>query len=89
LATIQRLQQQVERLQAEVDELKRAEKRQAVPFARRHWVEHPKRPRRKAGKERFAHRELPRVHQIQETKVAPLPGCPECGGELSEIHTHE
>jgi len=53
LATIQKLQKQVELLQAEVEELKRAGKRQATPFARRKWVEHPKRPGRKAGKGKF------------------------------------
>jgi len=37
LATIQKLQKQVELLQAEVEELKRAGKRQATPFARRKW----------------------------------------------------
>jgi transposase len=89
LATIQNLQQQVERLQAEVEELKRAGKRQATPFARRHWVEHPRRPGRKAGKGKFARRELPKVLQIQETKVARLHGCPECGGRLREIKKHE
>jgi hypothetical protein len=92
LATIQKLQKlekEVERLQAEVEELKRAGKRQATPFARRHWVEHPKRPGRRAGKGQFAHRELPKVLQIQETKVARLHGCPECGGRLREIKKHE
>jgi hypothetical protein len=69
--------------------LERAGKRQATPFARRHWVEHPKRPGRKAGKGKFARRELPQVHQIQETKVAKLHGCPECGGKLRDIHKHE
>jgi len=85
----QRLQQELERLRAEVEELKRAGKRQAAPFARRHWVEPPRRPGRKAGKGKFARRELPKVHQIQETKVAQLHGCPECGGRLREIHKHE
>jgi hypothetical protein len=89
LATIQKLRQQVERLQAEVEELKRAGKRQATPFARRHWVEHPKRPGRKVGKGKFARRELPKVLQIQETKVAKLHGCPQCGGKLREIKKHE
>jgi chromosome segregation ATPase len=45
----EQLRKQVGLLQAEVEELKRAGKRQATPFARRHWVEHPKRPGRKAG----------------------------------------
>ena len=89
LATIQKLQQQVEALQTKVEELERAGKRQATPFARRQWVEHPKRPGRKAGQGKFAHRELSQVHQIQETKVAKLHGCPECGGRLREIHKHE
>ena len=89
LATIQKLQQQVERLQAEVEELQRVGKRQATRFGRRHWVEKPKRPGRKAGQGKFARRELPKVHQIQETKVAKLSGCPECGGRLREIHKHE
>jgi len=96
LAVIQRQQKQIERLQqtcsqlqAEVEELKRAGKRQAAPFARRQWVEKPKRPGRKAGKGKFSHRELPQIQQIKETKVAKLQGCPECGGKLREIHQHE
>lgn len=89
LATIQKLQKQVEHLQAEVEELKRAGKRQATPFARRHWVEHPKRPGRKAGKGKFARRELPSLKQIHETKEAKLHGCPECGSRLREIRKHE
>jgi len=92
LATIQKLQKlekEVEWLQARVEELERAGKRQATPFARRQWVERPKRPGRKAGKGKFVHRELPKVHQIPETKVAKLQGCPGCGGKLREIHNHE
>lgn len=86
---LQKLEKEVERLQARVEELERAGKRQATPFARRKWVERPKRAGRKAGKGKFAHRELPKVHQIQETKVAKLHGCPDCGGRLREIHQHE
>jgi transposase len=89
LATIEKLQKQVELLQAEVEELKRAGKRQATPFARRHWVEHPKRPGRKVGKGKFTHRGLPNLKQVYETKVAKLHGCPECGGKLREIRKHE
>jgi len=86
---IERLQQMNNQLQARVEELERAGKRQATPFARRQWVERPKRPGRKRGQGKFAHRELPKVHQIQETKVAKLHGCPACGGKLQEIHQHE
>lgn len=89
LATIQKLQKQVELLQAEVEELKRAGKRQATPFARRHWVEHPRRPGRKAGKGRFVHRERPSLKEVNETKTAKLPGCPECGGKLRQRRKHE
>ena len=89
LATIQKLQQQVAALQKKVEELERAGKRQATPFMRRHWVEQPRRPGRKRGQGKFVHRELPQVHQIHETKVAKLQGCPECGGKLRDIHPHE
>ena len=44
-----RLEKLLERLQAEVEELQRAGKRQAAPFARRKLVAHTKRPGRKAG----------------------------------------
>src|SRR5512143_2149673 len=86
---IERLQQTVGQLQEELEDLKRIGKRQAAPFARRHWVEKPKRPGRKAGKGKFAHRELPKVVKISETKEAKLPGCPECGNRLQALHKHE
>jgi transposase len=88
-AIIQKLQKQVERLQAEVEELRRAGKRQAAPFARRKLVDQPKKPGRKAGQGKFTRREKPAADQVQETKVAELQGCPECGGELQAIHEHE
>jgi hypothetical protein len=89
LALIQKLQKQVELLQAEVEELRRAGKRQATPFARRHWVERPKRPGRKAGQGKFARRGLPTVQQVHETKTVKLHGCPDCGGQLRAIRQHE
>jgi transposase len=85
----QRLQKQLERLQLEVEELKRAGKRQAAPFARRKLVEHPKRPGRKAGQGKFTRREQPELKQIDITKKARLHGCPECKGRLSDIRQHE
>ena len=84
-----RLQKLLERLQAEVEELQRAGKRQAAPFARRKLFEHPKKPGRKAGQGKFARREKPAPKQINETKVAELHGCPQCGSKLREIHKHE
>ena len=89
LATNQKLQQQVEFLRVEVEELKRAGKRQATPFARRAWVEKPKKPGRKAGKGRFTRREKPSLRQINATKTVKLQGCPACGGRLAEIRKHE
>ena len=83
------LQKQVGLLQAEVEELRRAGKRQATPFARRHWVEYPKRPGRKAGKGRFVQRAKPSLKEVNETKVAELRGCPKCGGKLQDRHRHE
>ena len=71
----ERLEQMVQQLQEEIEYLKRIGKRQTTPFARRHWVEKPKRPGRKAGQGKFAHRELPKVVKISETKEAKLHGC--------------
>jgi transposase len=85
----QRLQKELERLRAKVEELERAGKRQAAPFARRKLVEHPKRPGRKAGQGRFTRRAQPEPEQVDETKVAKLQGCPECGGRLREIREHQ
>src|SRR5512134_180414 len=65
---IERLQQMVQQQQEEIEYLKRIGKRQATPFARRHWVEKPRRPGRKVGRGRFAHRELPQMMKISETK---------------------
>jgi transposase len=85
-----RLQKLLERLQAEVEELQRAGKRQAAPFARRKRVEHPKKPGRKAGQGKFSRREKPTLEQVKETKVMELHGCPQCGGsKLRDIHKHE
>ena len=84
-----RLQKLLERLQAEVEEMQRAGKRQAAPFARRKLVEHPKKPGRKAGQGKFSRREKPAPEQVDETKVAKLHGCPQCRGKLREIHKHE
>jgi transposase len=89
LAAIEKLKKQNELLHAENEELRRAGKRQAAPFARREHVEHPQRPGRKAGQGKFSHREKPAPNQVKETKVAKLHGCPQCGSKLREIHQHE
>ena len=88
-ALIQKMEKQIEFLKTEVEELKRAGKRQATPFARRKLVEKPKRPGRKAGQGKFSRREKPAAKQVDETKKARLHGCPECGGRLMDIQKHE
>jgi transposase len=89
LVAIEKLKKQNELLRTKVEELERAGKRQAAPFARRKLVEQRKRPGRKAGQGKFAHRAKPSPKEVNETKVARLHGCPECGGKLREIHKHE
>jgi len=89
LMAIEKLKKQAELLKAENEELKRAGKRQAVPFARRKLVEHPKRPGRKAGQGKFSRREQPAPKRVDETKRARLHGCPQCGSRLRDIHKHE
>ena len=82
-----RLQQMNNELRERVEELERAGKRQAEPFAAALGGK-AKEPGRKHGQGKFAHRELPKVQQVHETKEK-LQGCPDCGGKLKEIHTHE
>ena len=89
LRAIEKLKKQTELLKAENEELKRAGKRQAAPFARRKLVAHPKRPGRKAGQGKFSRREQPAPKQVDETKVVKLHGCPQCGSRLRDIHKHE
>jgi transposase len=85
----ERLQKQVELLRERVEELERAGKRQATPFARRQRVEPRKRAGRKAGQGQFVRRKKPSPKEVSETKVERLNGCPECGGKLRERHRHE
>ena len=77
------------KLSEQVEELQRAGKRQAVPFARREHVEHPKKRGQKRGKGKFKNREKPKAEEINETKKAELSGCPQCQGALENIKEHE
>jgi transposase len=89
LVAIEKLKKQNELLRAKVEELERAGKRQATPFARRKRVEQRKRPGRKAGQGKFVQRKKPSPKEVSETKVEKLSGCPECGGKLRAMHQHE
>ena len=96
LEAVQRLQRQVEalqadnaRLRAELDEGRRAAKRQAAPFAKGPPKPDPKRPGRRPGPRhgRHGHRPTPSPEQVDEAHDAPLPdACPDCGGPVEETH---
>jgi transposase len=81
------LQAENERLRRLLDDATRATKRQAAPFAKGQPADQPKKPGRKPGKDYGpkAHRQPPRLEQIDEVHEAPLPRvCPDCGGPLDE-----
>lgn len=77
------------KLNEQIEELQRAGKRQAVPFARREHVKKPRKRGRKAGKGEFKNREKPKAEEIKETKKVELCGCPDCGSELQNVKEHE
>jgi len=87
--SIATLQEENRQLQEQLDEAKRAGKRQATPFARKKRVAEPKRPGRKQGKGRFSYRRKPAPAEVKETKETPLECCPDCGGPLTDRKEHE
>jgi transposase len=85
-AQIETLTAEVARLRAELDEARRAGKRQAAPFRKGPPKSNPKRPGRKAGDQHgtHAHRPPPPPAQIDEILEAPLPdACPHCCGPVT------
>ena len=79
---IEKLQEELAAVRAELARLRRRQHRQAAPFSRDQPVSDPKRPGRKPGQGRFVHREEPRPEDVTRTLEAPVaaPCCP-CGGE--------
>ena len=80
------------KLQAEIEALKRAGKRQASPFSKGTRVAKPKKPGRKPGQGPFRHREAPAPEQLSEPPIdVPVaePACPKCGGGWVEDHVEE
>lgn len=76
---------EVERLNAELEQSRRAGKRQAAPFSKGQPKADPKRPGRKPGHPP-AHRPPPRPEQVDRTIEVPLPSeCPECHPPLDEV----
>lgn len=81
----------IRKLTEQMEELQRAGKRQAVPFARRdgQLVKEPRKRGRKAGQGEFKNREKPKEEEITETKKAELSGCPDCGGAMEDVREQE
>jgi len=87
---IDELRAEVERLKAELEESRRAGKRQAAPFSKGSPEANPKRPGRKAGHPP-SHRPAPPPEQVDRTIEVPMPPeCPECqallGGAVVVFH---
>jgi transposase len=78
------LRAEVERLKAELEQSRRAGKRQAAPFSKGTPKADPKRPGRKAGHPP-SHRLPPPPDQVDRTIEVPmLPECPRCHAALGE-----
>jgi len=84
LAENERLHARVETLQGQLEEARRAAKRQAAPFSRGKPSKNPRRPGRRSGDEhgRHGHRQPP--GDVDEELDAPLVDRCECGGEIWE-----
>jgi transposase len=83
---IEALSAEVARLRAELDEARRAGKRQAAPFRKGEPKPDPKRPGRKPGGRHGHHGHRPPPDQIDEVHEAHLPdACPHCAGGLTEV----
>ncbi len=81
---IDELRAEVERLKAELEQSRRAGKRQAAPFSKGPPKADPKRPGRKAGHSP-SHRPAPMPEQVDRTiEVLMPPECPECHTPLGE-----
>ena len=79
------LEAQVARLTALVEQLQRAGKRQAAPFAKKGPKPNPKRPGRKPGDAYGPKAYRPPPERIDERHRAPLPNaCPACAGPLAQ-----
>lgn len=84
------LEERVRLLEAALEEVRRAGKRQAAPFSKGEPKADPKRPGRRPGPEygRAERRAIPT--RVDERLDAPLPGrCPDCRGEVVEDRVEE
>jgi transposase len=86
-AKLTRLQAEADRLKVELEEARRAGKRQAAPFSKGPPKTHPRRPGRKPGHPP-SHRPVPPPEQVDRSIDVPLPEtCPECQAPLDEAPT--
>lgn len=90
---IAELRAEVAALRAEVEELRRSGHRQANRFGRDKdkLSKDPKPPGRKAGQGKWSRGAGPSEEQKAkaQTKTSCLAGCPECGGQVTDVQKHE
>lgn len=80
----QQLQTRVRKLTAQVEELRRAAKRQAAPFSKNTRTPNPKRPGRKPGAAYGPRARRPVPQRVDRVVAVGLPAvCPRCGEELA------
>jgi transposase len=80
----ERLQARVGRLEGQLEEARRAGKRQAAPFSRGEPKRRPGRPGRRSGDDHGRHRHREPPGEVDEELDAPLGSRCECGGEIVE-----
>jgi hypothetical protein len=87
------LERRIAELEARIGELERllleatrASKRQAAPFSRNRPKKNPQKPGRPEGHEAALR---PAPPQITETIDVRLEHCPDCGGPVENMHTHQ
>src|SRR5512147_777819 len=85
---IEELRAEVERLKTELEQARRAGKRQAAPFSMGPPKADPKRPGRQPGHPP-SHRPAPPPEQVDRTIAVPLPtNCPGCHALLDDAPGH-
>lgn len=84
-ARIEQLERKVAELSRQLDELQRAQKRQAAPFRRRHHVEKPRKPGRPKGHPPAMRSRPEHVDRIVDV---PLDACPQCNVPLENKTVH-
>ena len=83
---IRELKEENRQLREQLDESKRVAARQAAPFRRRDSQKIPDGQKKKPGRPKGhegSYRVVPK--QVDETAEAPLAGCPNCGGPVTDV----